>query len=130
VSEKEKTEQAGQPADDDDDERIQVLYAFVGVHPNGGEGLLTACTPQGDRKQMITANRQDLISMGLLAQAIAQTGELKVELREYHLHSVFHEFERDEDCDDLPVDVEVVTRQELETLLQAVEAGGTTYGTS
>ena len=128
VSEKEKTEGAGQPAGDDEDPRIQVLYAFVGIR-DGAEGLMTACTPSGGHKQMITANRGDLITMGLLAQAIAQTGELKVELREYRLENVFHEFEPDPDAE-MGVEVEVINRQEAEALLQAAMAGGENFGTS
>jgi hypothetical protein len=121
-----------EPKPADDDNRIEVLYVFVGVTPEGNEGLMTAYTPSGGQRQMITPNKDDLIKMGLLAQAIAQTNAMKVELREYHLASVFHEFERDPDLGEMPVDVQVVSRSEAEAFLQAAKAaeGDKSFGTS
>jgi len=125
------------PEDEDEsDPTVQTLWAYVGVHADGSEGLLSASalSPDG-MKLMVAARRLDLIPMGMVAQAIANTGNLKVELREYRKHRVFHEFTKDEE-NDTGIEVQTLTRDELDAMREAALAllasdkEGGSYGTS
>jgi hypothetical protein len=80
----------------DKDQRVDVLWAWVGIHPDGGEGILstdlpTPDLPGGARRHMplVTSKRHVAEICGLVAREIQRASMhqadrfVRIELREF-----------------------------------------------